>query len=128
MNKLLFMLFAALTLFAADFEWYKYKEGLQKAKELNRPIFIMISQKGCVTCEYMDDVAFENEELVDFVENNYIPIKLDIKEAKEVGLKAYGTPTFYFLRPDGTKIGRPIAGGATAKVFLEKLKEIKSGL
>ena len=128
MKKLLLIFLAAITLFAADFDWYSYEEGLKKAKELKRPIFIMISQKGCVTCEYMEDVAFENEELVDFVEHNYIPIKLDIKEAKKLGLKAYGTPTFYFLRPDGTKIGRPVAGGATAKVFLEKLKEIKRGL
>ncbi len=128
MKKLFLICMAAIVLFAADFDWYKYEDGLKKAKELNRPIFIMISQKGCVTCEYMDDVAFENEELVEFVEHNYIPIKLDIKEAKRLGYKAYGTPTFYFLRSDGTKIGRPIAGGATAKVFLEKLKEIKRDL
>ena len=122
------LLSMALLLFAADFDWLGYKEALKKARKLHKPIMVMITQKGCPTCEYMDDVAFEDEELVDFIEYNFIPVKLSIQEAKKVGLKAYGTPTFYFLDANGSKIARPLAGGATAKNFLAKLKEIKGGL
>ena len=127
MKRLLSLFLLVAALFAADFDWvHSYDQALKLAKERNRPVMVMISQKDCPTCQYMEDVAFEDEELVDFVEHNFIPLKLDLQRAKELGLKAYGTPTFYFLRPDGTKITRALVGGATARTFLEKLREIKA--
>ena len=117
----------ALALFGADFDWIQnYKEALNLAKKQNRPIMVMISQKNCSMCEYMEEVTFENEDVVDFVEANFIPLKLSIAKAKEIGLKAYGTPTFYFLDPDGKKFTRALVGAAVPKVFLEKIKEIKA--
>jgi len=112
-------------LMGADFDWYGYDEGLKLARSSGKPVMVMISQKNCPTCEYMEDVAFEDEELVDFIEYNFIPVKIDLQQAKRLGLRAYGTPTFYFLRPDATPITPPLIGGAPAKVFLNKLKEIK---
>ena len=114
--------------FGADFEWRDYKSGLEEAQKRNLPILIMVSQKNCITCEYMDDVAFEDENLADYVENFWVPVKIDINEAKKLGFRVYGTPTFYFLTKDGKKFARPVAGGANAKVFLQKLKEVKNGL
>ncbi|SMC09426.1 thioredoxin family protein [Nitratiruptor tergarcus] len=126
MKKIVLLISFVLLAVAADFDWVTYNKALAMAKKLNKPIMIMISQKGCPTCEYMDDVAFENDELVDFVEYNFIPVKIDLSEAKKLGFKAYGTPTFYFLRPNGKPFEPPLVGGATAKVFLDKLKEIKA--
>ncbi|BCD67886.1 DUF255 domain-containing protein [Nitratiruptor sp. YY09-18] len=126
MRYILALILLAFMLLAADFDWIAYDKAFLKAKKLNKPIMVMISQKNCPTCEYMDDVAFENEELVDFVEYNFIPVKIDLDEAKKLGLKAYGTPTFYFLRPNGKPFEPPLVGGAAAKVFLDKLKEIKA--
>ncbi len=121
------LLFLAAVAFGADFDWVgSYQEALKLSQKEHRPIMVMISQKDCPTCEYMEDVAFEDEDVVEFVENNFIPLKLDLQEAKEYGLKAYGTPTFYFLNSQGKKLTRALVGGATAKVFLEKLKEIKA--
>ncbi len=120
------MLTITIFLFAADFDWL---DSLQKAKELakkeNKTIMVMIDQNGCEACEYMDEVAFEDQKLSEFVENFFIPVKIDMDKAKILGLKAFGTPTFYFLDKNGKKIGRQLVGAATAKVFLEKLKEYK---
>ncbi|BAF70224.1 thioredoxin family protein [Nitratiruptor sp. SB155-2] len=125
MKKLLILLFA-VALFAAEFDWIEsYEKALKLAKKEHKPIMVMISQKNCITCQYMDDVAFENEELAEYVENNFIPLKIKLKDAPKHNLKAYGTPTFYFLNEKGEKLTRALVGGATAKVFLEKLKEIK---
>ena len=125
MRFILALLFA-LSLFAADFDWV---ESLNKAKELakkdNKLIMVMISQKGCSACEYMDEVVFENDEVVNFIENFYIPVKLDISKAKKEGFKAFGTPTFYFLDKDANQIGRQLVGAGPAKAFLNKLKEYK---
>ncbi len=127
MKKLILFLMAATILIAADFDWVEsYDKALELAKKENRPVMVMISQKNCITCQYMDDVAFENEALAEYIENNFIPLKIKLKDAPKYGLKAYGTPTFYFLTPKGEKITRALVGGATAKVFLDKLKEIKA--
>ena len=124
--RVLFVLFISIYLFGANFDWqYDFKVAKDLAKKENKPIMIMIYQDGCLACEYMDEVAFENDELSDFIENFFIPVKLTIKEAKSLGFKAYGTPTFYFLDKNAKQIGRQLVGGATPKVFLEKVKEYK---
>ncbi len=124
-----FILIVSMVLLAwgADFEWiHDYQKALDLAKKEHKPVMVMISQPNCPTCEYMDDVAFETESLSEYVENYFIPLKLSLAKAKALGFKAYGTPTFYFLDANGSKITRALVGGATAKTFLAKLQEIRS--
>ncbi|WP_281950663.1 thioredoxin fold domain-containing protein [Nitrosophilus kaiyonis] len=120
------LLLLPLFIFGADFDWV---DSLDKAKKLakkeNKLIMVMVSQKGCEACEYMDEVTFEDEKLIEFIENFYIPVKIDIKDAKKYGFKAFGTPTFYFLDKNAKQIGRQLVGAGSAKAFLEKLKEYK---
>lgn len=124
--RVLVVLLISVFLFAANFDWV---HDLSKAKELakkeNKPIMVMIDKEGCPACGYMDEVAFETDELSDFIENFFIPVKIDYKKAKKLGFKVYGTPTFYFLDKNAKQIARPLVGAATAKVFLEKVKEYK---
>jgi len=126
--KYLIVFIFSLSLIGADFDWvYSLPKAKELAKKENKIIMVMVSQKGCEACEYMDEVAFENEELVEFIENFFIPVKLDIKMANDNGLKAFGTPTFYFLDKNGKKIKRALVGAGSAKAFLEKLKQVKKG-
>ena len=126
--RVLLIFLLVLNLFAADFDW---NHSLEKAKEIakkeNKIILVMVSQKGCEACEYMDEVAFEDEELVEFIENFFVPVKLDLKVANQKGLKAFGTPTFYFLDKNGKKLRRQLVGAGTAKAFMKILKEVKNG-
>ncbi len=127
MKRLLLFLLLISGLVAADFDWTRdLSQALTLAKKEHKPIMVMISQKKCGMCEYMEEVTFEDESVVDFIESNFIPLKLMIDEAKKVGFKAYGTPTFYFLDSSGKKLTRALVGAATPKVFLEKIKEIKA--
>ena len=124
--RFLLALILPLILFGADFDWIgSFSRAKDIAKKENKLIMVMISQKGCAACEYMDEVAFEDENLVEFIESFFVPVKMDIKSANSVSLKAFGTPTFYFLDKNGKKIARQLVGAGSAKVFLEKLKEIK---
>ncbi len=112
---------------AADFDWVtNYKEALAIAKREHKPVMLMITQPHCDMCTYMDEVAFENEELVDFIEYNFIPLKLDRTVANKLGFKDYGTPTFYFLTPSGKAFVSPLQGAAAAKVFLQTIQKIKA--
>jgi len=124
--RFLIILLLPLFIFGADFDWIDSLDLAKKlAKKENKLIMVMISQKGCAACEYMDEVAFEDENLVEFIESFYVPVKIDLKDAKKNGFKAFGTPTFYFLDYNGNQIGRQLVGAGSAKVFLKKLKEYK---
>ncbi|WP_200762323.1 thioredoxin family protein [Nitrosophilus alvini] len=126
MKKLVSILFLSIVLFAADFDWV---ESLDKAKEMakktGKPIMLMIDQKGCEACEYMDEVVFETDNVAEFVENFFIPVKMEMKKAKAAGFKVFGTPTFYFFNSKGEKIGRQLVGAAPAKAFIHKLQVYK---
>jgi len=123
MKKLL-LLCMSLWLVAADFEWVPYEKALKLAKKEHKPIMIMITQKHCPVCSYMEDVTFEDIDLSEYIEDHLIPVKLNLHQAAMHGFTAYGTPTFYFLSSDGKPLTRPFAGGTNAKNFMKKLKEI----
>jgi len=127
MKKFIWIVSVVLLAWGADFDWiHDYHKALDLAKKEHKIVMVMISQPNCPTCEYMDDVAFETESLSDYVENFFVPLKLSLAKAKALGFKAYGTPTFYFLDANGSRITRALVGGATAKTFLAKLQEIRS--
>ncbi len=112
---------------AADFDWVtNYKEALAIAKKEHKPVMLMITQPHCNMCAYMDEVAFENEELADYVEENFVPLKLNRNIARKLGFRDYGTPTFYFLTPAGKAFTAPLQGAAAAKVFLQTIQKIKA--
>ena len=123
--KLLYILLLfSVSLSAADFEWV---DSIKRAKDIaskeKKNVMIMVSQKDCRSCEYMDSVVFENEQIVEYIENFFVPVKITLKEAKQKGIKAFATPTFIFLDKKYKKISRDIVGSATAQIFLQKLKE-----
>ena len=128
MKKLLFLisLFISL-LYGNELNYLKsIEEAKAAALKNNKSILIMLTQEGCPTCEYMEEVAFANESLLSYMNANFILVKLDINNDKiPPYIKAYGTPTFYILNQHGEKIGRQIVGGGTAEAFLKLLQSYK---
>jgi len=130
MKKVILLLTLSLSLFAQGIAWVKsYDEAKKIAAETGKTVMIMFSQAGCPTCEYMKDVAFEDETLADYIRFYFVPVEIDIYE-QEVpdGFRFRGTPTFYFTDHNGKKVARKIAGGAKADVFLKELQQIRSTL
>ncbi len=124
MKKLIILLFSISILFSADFEWlHSIQKAKEEAKKNNKKIMIMISKKDCTSCEYMDSVVFENDDVVDYIENFFIPVKVDIETARKNNLKVFATPTFYFFDKNFKKIKRELVGSATASTFLKTLRE-----
>ena len=96
-----------------------------QAKADNRIVMLMFSTKTCKMCKFMKDVVYEDEAVMEYVENFFIPIEVDINDHPDkYGYKVFGTPIIYFLRSDSSLIGRMIMGGAKPDGFLLKLKEV----
>jgi thioredoxin-related protein len=56
-----------------------YQEALKIAKQENKIILFMTSIEGCPVCDYMKDIVFEKEEVINFLDKNYVVV---IKDAE----------------------------------------------
>ncbi len=123
--RFLTILIFVTSLFCADFDWIPLEKAKEISKRENKPIMIMVSSKDCGVCGYMEDVVFEDERVAEYVENFFVPVKISLKEAEKLRLKAFGTPTFFFVNAELKPYKRALVGAAKADVFLKKLKEYK---
>ncbi len=92
-------------------DWYPWgEEALQKAKELDRPIFLSIGYSACHWCHVMERESFENEAIAAVMNEHFICIKVDREERPdldEIYMSAVhamtgsgGWPMSVFLTPD----------------------------
>lgn len=92
-------------------------EALELAKMSNRLIFISVGYAACHWCHVMERESFENQEVANMLNENFIPIKIDREERPDVD-RIYmnyvqaitgggGWPLNVFITPDL----EPIFGG-----------------
>jgi uncharacterized protein len=65
--------------------WWEWEESaFAKAIELDRPIFLSIGYAACHWCHVMAHESFEDQAVADFLNQNFINIKVDREERPEV--------------------------------------------
>lgn len=132
--------------------WYGWNdESLKKAKDENKPIFLSIGYSSCHWCHVMAHESFENEDVAEFMNENFINIKVDREERPDIddiyqkvcqiATGQSGWPLSIFLTPDqkpfyaGTYFpvldshGRPGFGSICrqlSQAWDEKPKDIKN--
>ncbi len=92
-------------------DWYPWgEEAFRKAKEENKPIFLSIGYSTCHWCHVMEHESFEDEEIAEILNQNFIAIKVDREERPDVD-QVYmrvcqmltgsgGWPLTIFMTPD----------------------------
>lgn len=83
-----------------------YAKAFEKAKEQEKGVMIMLSQDNCDACWYMENIVFDEADLVQEIEKEFIPLYLDVNDDDLHGLSFSGTPTLYFMQADGETIKR----------------------
>ncbi len=132
-------------------DWYGWNEvSLKKAKDENKPIFLSIGYSACHWCHVMAHESFENEDVAEFMNENFVNIKVDREERPDIddiyqkvcqiATGQGGWPLSIFLTPDqkpfyvGTyfpvldSYGRPGFGSICrqlSQAWKEKPKDIK---
>ena len=132
-------------------QWYAWNdEALKKAKDENKPIFLSIGYSSCHWCHVMAHESFENDDIAQFMNENFVNIKVDREERPDIddiyqkvcqiATGQGGWPLSIFLTPDqkpfyvGTyfpvldSYGRPGFGSITrqlAQAWKEKPKDIE---
>lgn len=93
-------------------DWHPWgEEAFEKAKELNKPIFLSIGYATCHWCHVMEEESFQNLEVAEQLNRAFINIKVDREELPEVDQlymdfaqalmpNSAGWPLNVFLTPD----------------------------
>ena len=92
-------------------KWYTWcEESLKKAKEENKPIFLSIGYSACHWCHVMAHESFENDDIAQIMNENFINIKVDREERPDIDdiyqkvcqlvTGSGGWPLSVFLTPD----------------------------
>jgi uncharacterized protein YyaL (SSP411 family) len=92
-------------------DWYAWgPEALARAKAENKPIFLSIGYSACHWCHVMEHESFENAGIAAYVNEHFVPIKVDREErpdldqiymnAVQLMTGRGGWPMSVFLTPD----------------------------
>ena len=66
-------------------DWYSWgEEALERAVELDRPILLSIGYSSCHWCHVMERESFEDDETARFMNEHFVPIKVDREERPDV--------------------------------------------
>jgi uncharacterized protein len=66
-------------------DWYPWgKEAFDKAKKENKPIFLSVGYSTCHWCHVMEHESFENPEIAQLMNENFINIKVDREERPDI--------------------------------------------
>ncbi len=92
-------------------EWWTWcEEALETAKRDDKPIFLSIGYSSCHWCTVMEGEAFSDTTIADYMNANFLPIKVDREErpdldsiymqALQMMVGQGGWPLNIFLAPD----------------------------
>ncbi len=69
---------------AAKVQWMSWEQAVEKAKSQPNKILIHIFTEGCTPCKNMDNSTFLSPEVVNLINGNFYPVKLDAKSKKDI--------------------------------------------
>lgn len=119
--------------------WWPYGEqALNKAKELNKLVFVSIGYSSCHWCHVMAHESFEDETTAKYLNEHFVSIKVDREEYPDVDhyyqtacsvmTGRGGWPLTVFLTPDGKPFFAgtyfPKVGRQGLPSFMEIMKHI----
>ncbi len=114
-------------------QWVAFDVGLERAEKENKHVFVDFTAKWCGYCKKMDRETFSKPEVIDMLNEKFIPVKVDGDSKDTLDIKGYkiteanltktefgvrGYPTFWFLTPEGSKLGN-ITGYRPPNVMME---------
>ncbi len=93
-------------------DWYPWSdEATERARRENKPIFLSIGYSSCHWCHVMEHESFENEEIAEILNRDFVSVKVDREErpdlddlymlATQLMTGRGGWPNSVWLLPDG---------------------------
>jgi uncharacterized protein YyaL (SSP411 family) len=89
---------------AAEIGWREWgADAFAAARDADKPILLGISAVWCHWCHVMDETTYSNQAVIDLINRDYIPIRVDNDLRPDVNNRYNmgGWPTTAFLTPQG---------------------------
>lgn len=109
---------AATSSLAAGMEFFEgsWDEAFQKAEATGQLVFVDVYTEWCGPCKLMEANVYPQDAVGDYFNPRFVNVKLDAEDedldgpaiADRYDIGAY--PTLLFLNPDGSELGRGVAG------------------
>ncbi|OOG23209.1 thioredoxin [Thioalkalivibrio denitrificans] len=118
-----------------------FDEGLRKAAEQDRYVFMYFGRYGCGWCDKTNQESFSDPDLKALYTDNYVLVYVDAESGRRMTLpggeritemelgarmNVYATPVFGFLMPDGETIFT-VPGFKTADEFRDYHRFVSGG-
>lgn len=100
--------------YSGPIRWMKYEEALEAADKTGKPVFIFFTSKRCPVCERLEEETLVNSEVVDLLNREYLPVKVEGEKNPRLVSKfrVLGYPTLWIYCKKGL-IG-PVIGYLSA--------------
>ncbi len=108
----------------AELNWYeKSDEAKALAAKERKPVLILFERHDCGGCRAMERTTFTDEDVINFLGEKFIPLRLDIFRDKKdrSDFSAYWTPSFHVADHNGKQFFR-FEGYYNSADFLMKLR------
>ena len=105
---------------------YAYDEALKIAKKEGKIVLIEGYLPYCRGCIWMDRNVMVEAPVKAVLKKDFVLVKMNLLiEKLPLGMKRLGTPSFYFIDPDGPQVIDMMEGTGTVQEFTEMLRDIK---
>lgn len=78
---------------ASKILWLTLEEAQAKSEESSRKIMLFMYTDWCVWCKKMEETTFVNEEIADYINRNYYPVKFDAEAEQAI---SFNSKTYNF--------------------------------
>jgi len=69
-------------------DWFPWgKEAFECAEKTSKPIFLSIGYSTCHWCHVMEKECFDDEEVAEILNENFVSIKVDKEERPEIDMQ-----------------------------------------
>ena len=126
---ILAVLIITSSLTASEIKWAKdFESGINEATKINKPVLFVFSRHSCHYCKVLDETTFQDAKVIAALNKDFVSIisYTDENDYTPRELWRPGTPTLWFLKPDGEPLFQPLVGAVDAENFLKALAIVKT--
>ncbi len=123
---------------AKDLQWKKYNDGIAEAKKSGKKVLVDVYTDWCKWCKKMDTVTYKDKKVKEYLEKNFVVIKLNAEGNEQVtyegqkmnpaefaqGMRIDGYPATLFMTSKGEAI-TVLPGYSEPAMFMHVLSYIR---
>lgn len=70
-----------------ELEWLSLEEAMDKQKTDQKKILVNVYKDWCAWCKQMEEVTFQDTHVINFINKNFYPVKLDAEDEESIEFK-----------------------------------------